>query len=65
MVIKIIGKSRQIHTSKIDLSILPLKSGHTEARQVDVQCCGEVGEVPVLHHDQQVHHKNEGGQKRP
>ena len=34
-------------------------------RQVHVQRAGEVREVPVLHHDHQVHHEDEGGEEGP
>ena len=34
-----------------------------EAGQIDVQGVGEVGEVPVLHHDDEVKHEDAGGQE--
>ena len=34
-----------------------------ETGQVDVEGVGEVGKVPILHHNHQVHDQNEGTQE--
>ena len=47
-------------TCEGEFGVFPLKCAHGEAGQVDVQSGGEVWEVPVLHHDYQIHYQDEG-----
>jgi hypothetical protein len=51
-------------TRDINFGVLAVKRGDAESGQVDVKRRGEMGEIPVLHDDQQVHDQDEGRQER-
>ena len=51
--------ARDFDFHEVEADFVPVEAG-----QIDVERVGEVGEVPILHHDRQIHDQDERGQKR-